>query len=108
MAMEMRARCRVVALPPMDDAALGGPEIVEQPRAVLHVIARAEQIAHEKEYFASAVRHFAAEFAATPFLLFTCACLLVKVPRLKGVLRSYLVCTHLSRGHKRHPEFKLL
>ena len=45
--MEMRARCGVVALPPMDEAALGGPESVEQHRALLHVVAQAEQIGDE-------------------------------------------------------------
>ena len=45
--MEMRARCDVVALPPMDEAALGGPESVEQHRALLHVVAQAEQIGDE-------------------------------------------------------------
>ena len=50
MAMEMRARCGVAALPPMDEAALGGPESVDQSRALLHVDAQAEEIGHEKEY----------------------------------------------------------
>ena len=45
--MEMRARCGVAALPPMDEAALGGPESVEQPRALLHVVAQAEEIGDE-------------------------------------------------------------
>ena len=47
MAMEMRARCGVGALPPMDEAALGGPESVEQPRALQHVVAQAEEIGDE-------------------------------------------------------------
>ena len=47
MAMEMRARCDVAALPPMEEAALGGPESVEQHRALLHVVAQAEQIGDE-------------------------------------------------------------
>ena len=34
----------------MDEAALGGPESVEQPRALLHVVAQAEESGHEKEY----------------------------------------------------------
>ena len=41
------------ALPPMDEAALGGPESVEQPRALLHVVAQATQIGDEKEYSAA-------------------------------------------------------
>ena len=50
MAMKMWLRDRVGAFATMDEDALGGPETVEQPRAVLHVIARAEQIGDEKEY----------------------------------------------------------
>ena len=48
--MKIWLREGVVALATMDGDALGGPETVEQPRAVLHVIAQAEQIGDEKEY----------------------------------------------------------
>ena len=58
LAMKMRLGCRVAALTTMDEDALAGPEIVEQPRAVLHVIARAKQIADEKEYSGGSLGHF--------------------------------------------------
>ena len=91
--MKMRLGCRVAALTTMDEDALAGPEIVEQPRAVLHVIARAKQIADEKEYSGGSLGHFDPRthgYAGFYFLL--ALRYLSKFYASNNALHSYLVC----------------
>ena len=99
MAMEMSARRGFPALPPMDEAALGGPESVEQPRALLHVVAQAEEIGDEKEYPAARFATEARGETAPPLLLFTCGYVLVKVPRLVAPAGESKL-SFISRGHQ--------
>ena len=63
----------------MDEAALGGPESVEQHRALLHVVAQAEEIGDE---VLLRLPTQARGETAPPLLLFTCGYVLVKVPLL--------------------------